>query len=505
MRFLLLCFIFVFSFSIKTQATCSDEDKVPGKLLVVTDGEISIAQGLSSKSGNIWKKISSKKNTLNSLSLNSKTVSSNSSVIYSVEGVRQDDLEKLDYVKSVQSDCYVDIQSNDSLFNFQSWYLSQVGFSNDSITPKREIVVAISDTGFDTNHRDLRDNLWINEAELNGQAGVDDDGNGFVDDIHGYDFADDDSNLQPSLSRDTDHGTHVAGLVSARFNNSEGITGISKNSVKLMMLKGFASNRNTTLGDLLQTIYYAVDNGAHIINASWGVEKTPQGAEVAAINYAVERGVVVVAAAGNSAVPASWVVPANIKNVITVGSLNSQDQLSTFSNYEDSNNIIDFVAPGGDGSQRRNEAVISTGYDGTYVSLRGTSMAAPIVSGALGFLMSQSNSLTAFQAVFILSNSSDNLSLAPYLQSNTETYQKINLENALDYLIANESDLPQINPEIDPVSGFGSRDLASSSSSGGCSGSLEPSSGSIDIAKIPLIIFLLFPLITAILFRKKQG
>ncbi|NIO63665.1 MAG: S8 family serine peptidase, partial [Gammaproteobacteria bacterium] len=147
----------------------------------------------------------------------------------------------------------------------------------DIQTGDPDIIIAITDTGVDYSHPDLADNMWVNTDEQNGQPDVDDDGNGYVDDIYGYDFAGAFNN--DPTDGDSDpcdmhfHGTHAAGSAGAVGNNGEGVVGICWN-VKLMALKIFADDRaivpDLLVGDAVEAIGYAVDNGARIINASWG-------------------------------------------------------------------------------------------------------------------------------------------------------------------------------------------------------------------------------------------
>lgn len=491
-------------------ASCLDENIIKNQYLVVTSKDLSTS--FSTKAGTTvenYRKISSSKKTISALS---KTGLQNSSNTYLINASSFEEVRKQFPEAKIQVNCRVEflqtVTGPDSLFSFQDWYFNSLNQNHSqTLTPLRQIVVAVSDTGVDIDHTDLQGNLWTNLSELNGIANVDDDGNGYVDDIYGYDFGDNDSNPKPSFQDnfiDYDHGTHVAGLIAARSFNAEGISGISLNSVKIMSLKGFKSNAPSTIADLLETIYYAVDNGANVINASWGTQKSPEAAEVSAVNYAVQNGVVIVAAAGNDTVPASWFVPAGIKNVVTVASVNSADQLSTFSNYGSS---VDFVSPGGDGAERLGEDLVSLGLGSNYIELRGTSMAAPLVAGLIGTLMSQSSSLTAFQAVYILKESGDDLSLRPYLQSsNLFPYIKPNFSMALDYLSENQN-IPSAQPPLEDISSY-SRDLASSSGKGGgCSNSLSSQShenSGVFQSKVSFIsIFLiLMPLLTILGIKK---
>ena len=175
---------------------------------------------------------------------------------------------------------------------------------------QKQTVVAIIDSGVDYNHEDLRDNIWHNAAEVNGAAGVDDDGNGYIDDIRGWDFthAPDLPGMGDYLNRDNDpqdesaHGTRVAGIVAAAANNNRGIAGIAPNAQIMALRAGL--RRLGGIGfleedDIAAAILYAVENGAHIINMSLGgPERTFILGDV--IQYAHAQGVVLVASAGNT-------------------------------------------------------------------------------------------------------------------------------------------------------------------------------------------------------------
>lgn len=480
----LICILAIFIFQ-SASATCLDKDVIKNEYIVMTSPLVSTS--FSTKTSNLsfkTRKISSSsKNLLNkvkSLSLSKTSEETKETYLISTNDIES--FKRTHPNAHVQKNCRVNffnfVNTNDPLVNFQDWYLESLNSPEAAdLNSTREIIVAVSDTGVDIDHEDIQGNLWQNTAELNGITGVDDDQNGYIDDVYGFDFGDRDSNPKPSFSDaalDFDHGSHVAGLVAARTDNSVGVSSLSHNNIKVMSLKGFKSNNPSSMADLLESIYYAVDNGAHVINASWGVEKSPEAAEVQAVNYAVKNNVVIVAAAGNDRVPASWFIPAGLKNVVTVASVNSSNQLSTFSNYGD---VVDFIAPGGDsaeGSGRFTEKLLSLGLGSQYLELSGTSMAAPLVASSIGLILSQNSELTPYQAVHVLKQSGSNYSLRPYLQSNNQqNYVKPNVVGALNYLNSN-NEIPEINPVLEDVSAF-SRDLASNNNSGGggCSNSLS--------------------------------
>ena len=134
------------------------------------------------------------------------------------------------------------------------------------------VIVAVCDGGIMTTHQDIKDNLWVNEAELNGQQGVDDDGNGYVDDVHGYNFC-----ARNGKVTADDHGTHVAGTISAVNNNGFAVCGIAGGTgngdgVRLMSIQIFEGNDGCYSSDIAKGVKYAADNGAVIINNSWGYD-----------------------------------------------------------------------------------------------------------------------------------------------------------------------------------------------------------------------------------------
>ncbi len=230
------------------------------------------------------------------------------------------------------------------------------------------VVVAIIDSGLDITHPDLQGNLWVNQAEATGLPGVDDDHNGYVDDVHGWDFVAD----KPITTGDTDHGTHVAGIIAAAI-NGQGTAGVAPR-VKVMALKFISSSGNGYTSDAVAAMEYAVANGASVINNSWGGSSYSSYLE-GAVADAVSSNVVFVAASGNNGknTDSSGFYPANYSGVVSVGSTDESDQLSSFSNY--GVNTVEVAAPGSN--------IYSTLRYGGYGTISGTSMAAPQVSGAL--------------------------------------------------------------------------------------------------------------------------
>ena len=269
-------------------------------------------------------------------------------------------------------------------------YVNQWGFENSAdkdidmsqawdFGTSSSVVVAVIDTGIDYNHPDLAANIWMNTDEVAGN-GIDDDGNGYIDDIRGWNFINETNNPMD----DHGHGTHVAGTIGAVGNNGVGVVGVAWN-VKLMALKFLNASGSGNLSDAVEAIDYARVNGAKIINASFG-----GGGFSNAMQTAIQRfqnaGGIFVAAAGNSAqnnaVVASY--PANYPGVISVAASTSTDTLASFSNYGTN---VHIAAPG--------QSIRSTLPGNRYGNLSGTSMAAPHVAGALALLWGQSPTLTA--------------------------------------------------------------------------------------------------------------
>lgn len=312
-------------------------------------------------------------------------------------------------------------------------------------------VVAVIDTGLDLNHPVFRDSgaIWKNMAEVNGVAGVDDDGNGYIDDVNGWNFVDG----SPTMYDDDGHGTHVSGI----------ILGVGQNifsspyaaaKIRIMPLKFLDSNGVGSTSDAIQAIYYAVRNGAHVLNNSWG-GPSYSAALHEAVAYTYQYGSVFVAAAGNSASnnDAAPMYPAtyNVPNVISVAATTSSDNLASFSNYGPAS--VHVGSPG--------VFILSTIPGGYYGSSSGTSMAAPFVSGIAALMKRDSPSMLGYQIKSILFAQTDHIN---NLNNKVYTAGRVNSSNSITY--AQSASVDSAQPSY-TLSYLGGRDLASSLSSGG--------------------------------------
>jgi subtilisin family serine protease len=234
----------------------------------------------------------------------------------------------------------------------------------DLTTGSSSTIVAVIDTGVDYNHPDLAANIWTNPGEIPGDN-RDNDGNGFVDDVHGYDFINSDGNPLD----DQGHGTHVAGTIGAVANNGIGVAGINWN-VQIMALKFLGADGSGSISDAIRALDYAVQMGAHISNNSYGDAEFSQ-AFADAIAAAGDVGHIFVAAAGNNSGnnDASPFYPASFDaaNIISVAATDDNDRLASFSNYGVTS--VDLAAPGVN--------ILSTTPGNNYESFSGTSMASP--------------------------------------------------------------------------------------------------------------------------------
>lgn len=253
-----------------------------------------------------------------------------------------------------------------------------------------EVVVAVVDTGVDHTHEDLRANMWINPGEIPGNH-KDDDSNGIIDDVHGADFVDRDGDPTDTHG----HGTHCAGIIGAVGNNGRGISGVNwKTRIMAIRCLGRKAGSNRATGhttDIVKGIFYAIDQGVDVINCSFG-SPAPSFEMEHALRQARAHDIIVVAAAGNTGqdIDTRPVFPAaysdfrfDHRNVISVAAIDEQNRLADFSNHGNhGKHGVQLAAPG--------VSILSTvpDHSGTYAFMRGTSMAAPHVSGAVALMRS---------------------------------------------------------------------------------------------------------------------
>lgn len=245
------------------------------------------------------------------------------------------------------------------------------------------VTVAIIDGGIELDHEDLNQHKWTNMAEIPGN-GIDDDRNGFIDDVHGFDFA---RNRGAHFVREETgpnfHGTHVAGLLGAVGNNGVGVRGTMAKGLRIMGLNVFGSSDGAKTADIDNAIRYAADNGAQVINLSVGSPGRAPSTELA-FRYANSKGVMIVVAAGNSSIDVdrNYFTPSMyagaLSGVLAVGSIQTTtSNVSAFSNTGARN--IQISAPGEGG-------MASTAPNNSYAMAQGTSMASPVVAGAAAYV-----------------------------------------------------------------------------------------------------------------------
>lgn len=332
-----------------------------------------------------------------------------------------------------QTDKVIDEPS--ALFNdpaiSQAWGLKKSDAARAwSVTQgSQDIVIAVIDTGIDVNHEDLAENLWSNPGETGKDGlgrnkatnGVDDDGNGFVDDIHGWNFVSNNYKLDDNHG----HGTHIAGIIGARAGNGKGITGIAP-QVSLMILKYYDPKVAGTdnLKNTVASIRYAVKMGANVINYSGGGTEFSQE-EHDAIAEAEKKGILFVAAAGNerSNSDQHHYYPADYKlrNIISVTAIDPATQVLASSNY--GVETVDIAAPG--------QNILSCLPNNSYGYMTGTSQATAFVTGAAALVMAHKNSFNAEDVKkYILATGDAQTQLA----SKTRTSRQLNLYKALTIL-----------------------------------------------------------------------
>lgn len=339
-----------------------------------------------------------------------------------------DRVARLPGVEWVEPDYQVSITAipNDTRFG-ELWGLhntGQTGGTNDADidAPEAwdtlvggEVVVAVVDTGADYTHPDLAANIWTNPGEIAGN-GIDDDGNGYVDDTRGWDFVSNDNNPMD----DNDHGTHVSGTIAAVGDNGQGVVGVNR-FAKIMPLKFLNSAGSGATSDAVEAIYYAIEKGAKVMNHSWGGGSYSQSL-ADAFTAAQNANIVMAVAAGNETrnIDNRPSYPASLThaNIISVAATTKSDAIAYFSNYGAVG--VDLGAPG--------DAILSSIPGNDYASFSGTSMASPHVAGAASLLLAADPSLTYAQVKDALMST---VVPIPALAGKTVTGGRMNLAAAL--------------------------------------------------------------------------
>ena len=264
---------------------------------------------------------------------------------------------------------------------------------------KDDVTVAIIDGGIDINHEDLAANIAVNEAELNGINGIDDDENGYIDDVYGWNFCTNSATIYPH-----EHGTHVAGIVSAVNNNGVGLCGVAggdgtdESGVKMISVQVFDSRPGSGVADFAAAIVYAAERGATIAQCSWGwaaVDYKEQSV-LDAIDYFTETarsnnmtGGLCIFAAGNEGSTGNW-YPGCYEPVLSVAAMSDDLTPSPYSNYGE---WVDVIAPGGLLEPDEAHGILSTLPGDSYGYSEGTSMATPHVSGIAALVLSKNGTV----------------------------------------------------------------------------------------------------------------
>lgn len=320
------------------------------------------------------------------------------------------------------------------------WAPDYIGaFDAWEISTGEGIVVAVIDTGVDVDHVDLDDNMWTNPGEIAGD-GIDNDGNGFVDDIHGWNFSS--SGAADDLTDRHSHGTHVAGIVAAEADNDKGAYGIAPDA-EIMAVKALNDQGGGTYSDIAAGIDYAIENGAQIINLSLSGGAAGSSVLRSAIGRAEEAGVIIVAAAGNSAkseaeYPAYFT--SEFDNVISVAAMADYGKLAPYSNKSSTETTVDLAAPG--------SGVLSTTPGDKYGYKSGTSMATPVVAAAAAVIWSAQPTWSYLQVIETLEATVNKL---PSLESTSTTNGMLDLAAAMDLAMAGSQNNAAPALEVDTI------------------------------------------------------
>lgn len=348
-------------------------------------------------------------------------------IVQSLSGIDISELELNGEIRYVEPNyCYQKSLIPSDTYLPKQWYLQKIKAKEawNIRHNAKNITVAVLDSGVEYSHPDLKNNIWRNTQEIPNN-GIDDDGNGFIDDVRGWNFVDNNNNPLPSFKGDYNsdvlHGTIVSGVLGAEGNNSQGISGVAW-QLRIMPLKVLGDNGSGDAGDVLRAIDYAIQNRADTINLSFVGPSYSRGLDEA-IRRAYEAGVIVVAAAGNGQeetqqisldkrplYPICMDGPAGENHVIGVAATDAIDQKTYFSSF--GRNCIDISAPGisifSTSIQRPDKKLdnepLDKSYDGYW---SGTSLSAPMVSGTLALIKAVNPSLNRREIIDVLLKSSD--------------------------------------------------------------------------------------------------
>lgn len=285
--------------------------------------------------------------------------------------------------------------------NSQQYYLDAPELKNFIQLPeKHPIVVAIIDSGINFDHPDLNQSKYINNLEL--KNNIDDDANGYIDDESGYNFAGYyETNSGSNQNQDpSGHGTHLAGIIAGRGLNNDSIRGINSNT-QILNIRIFDDDGNGNQLDAAMAIRYAADNGARVINCSWGFFKYNSILKDA-IDYATSKGVIIIAAVGNSNTNIPE-YPAAFENVIGIGAVNTNLSKSSYASFGTS---VQYVMYGDD--------IYSCYKTPAYYAISGTSQAAAIVTGMTAKILSFNSNLSAPEISNLFKNATKDLSTEGY-------------------------------------------------------------------------------------------
>ncbi len=337
----------------------------------------------------------------------------------------------VEYAVPIYKRFLYDFTPNDPSIS-QQWFINNIQLPKawDITKGDKKVVIAIIDSGVDWEHPDLSANIWTNTKEVPNN-GIDDDGNGKIDDVRGWDFVGNISQqdlLNGVWREDNDpknitgfHGTHVAGLASAVTNNGVGIASAGF-SCSILPVKTSPDQGGMGIFRGYEAIVYAADLGARIINCSWGGPGFSP-AEQDIINYATNKGSLVVVASGNDGayIDFGGQYPAGYDNVLCVGGTNSSNRVANFSNWGIK---VTVYTPG--------QTIYSTMPNNSYSSQTGTSMASPITAGVVGLVASLHQNWSPKQLLHQIRSTSDNV-LTSDPNQRPYFYGKINAYNAVYY------------------------------------------------------------------------